>query len=250
MAKKKKKNEETGLEPGADFVPTRLRPIDIQQKAFSTSMRGFYHPEEVDEFLDRLTEDYAAVVDENKRLREGGLIPTEGSGDAEATIRQARAEADEIIRQARAKAAAASGGDSMGAVWPFLAQEREFLRSLAAMVQDHAEGIKRQVREVQEESKAKPAASASTPATQAAPSTSAPTGQKAQSAWAATAATPAPSTSDRPSVVIPPSPVDTPTQKPAEDEPSEEKPAEPAPASADKGSEEPSLRELFWGDED
>jgi DivIVA domain-containing protein len=249
LAKKKKKNEETGLEPGADFVPTRLRPIDIQQKAFSTSMRGYYHPEEVDEFLDRLTEDYAAVVDENKRLREGGIIPTEGSGDAEATIRQARAEADDIIRQARAKAAAASGGDSMGAVWPFLAQEREFLRSLAAMVQDHAEGIKRQVREVQEESKAEPAASPGTPPTRTAPSTSS-TGQKAQSAWTATAATPAPSTSDRPSVVIPPSPVDTPSQKPVEDEPSEDKPAEPPQASTDKGSEEPSLRELFWGDED
>ena len=139
----------------------------------------------------------------------------------------------------------------MGAVWPFLAQEREFLRSLASMVQDHAEGIKRQVREVQEESKVESAAGGSAPATsQAAPSPTGATGQKAQSAWTATAATPAPSTSDRPSVVIPPTPVDTPSQKPAAGKPSEENQAEPGPAPGDKGSEEPSLRELFWGDED
>lgn len=266
MAKKKKKNEETGLEPGADFVPTRLRPIDIQQKSFSTSMRGYYHPEEVDEFLDRLTEDYAAVVDENKRLREGGLVPTQGSADADATIRQARAEADEIIRQARAQAASASSGDAMAPVWPFLSQEREFLRSLASMVQDHAEGIKRQVREIQEESKS-PAASATSPSTsgeQPVKSAGAPV-EKAQSAWTATA-TPTPSPSAGSSaapasagVVIPPSPVDTPSSKPPEAAPAkspEESGAASEPTASgdeadktEKKEDEPSLRELFWGDE-
>lgn len=248
---RKKKNDDTGLEPGADFVPTRLRPIDIQQKAFSTSMRGYYHPEEVDEFLDRLTADYAAVIEENKRMRDGGLLPAEGSADADAIIRQARADAEEIIRQARAQAAAAAtgggGADAMASVWPFLSQEREFLRSLASMVQDHAESIKRQVRGIQQEERS------GAPTTEGAPSATAVAksehiAEETDSAWTATArpaaAAPSPST-DEP-VVIPPSPVDTPERAAAEPKSPVEEPA----AQPEKPGEEPSLRELFWGDED
>ena len=252
MARKKKKDD-TGLEPGADFVPTRLRPIDIQQKAFSTSMRGYYHPEEVDEFLDRLTADYAAVIEENKRLRDGGLLPGEGSADADAIIRKARADADEIIRRARTQAAATSqggGDDAMAPVWPFLSQEREFLRSLASMVQDHAESIKRQVRDIQQEEKSV-ALAASSPSASAV-ERSEHIAEETGSAWTATAkpaaATPeaaAAPARDAP-VVIPPSPVDTPASAaPAETSPVEEPAAEP-----EKPGEEPSLRELFWGDED
>lgn len=256
MARKKKKDD-TGLEPGADFVPTRLRPIDIQQKAFSTSMRGYYHPEEVDEFLDRLTADYAAVIEENKRLRDGGLLPGEGSADADAIIRKARADADEIIRRARTQAAATSqaatsqggGGDAMAPVWPFLSQEREFLRSLASMVQDHAESIKRQVRDIQQEEKSV-ALAASSPSASAV-ERSEHIAEETGSAWTATAkpaaATPgaAPAPARDAPVVIPPSPVDTPAPAPTETSPVEEPAAKP-----EKAGEEPSLRELFWGDED
>lgn len=228
MARKKKKEEQTGLEPGADLVSSRIRPVDIQQQEFRTSFRG-YSPAEVDAFLDRLTEDLAAVTDENKRLKDGLPVGDAGA-EAEAVLRDARAQADAIIRQARSEAAAAptgaaTTGDAMAAVWPFLNREREFLRSLAAMVQEHAEGVKGQARDLQDASKrsAGQAPSASKPAE----SSKAATG----SAWTATSGKPtsgAPTgKKEEPVVAIPPSPVDTPP----------------------KSEEEPSLRELFWGED-
>jgi len=260
VSRKKRNEQGTGLEPGGGFAPSRLRPIDIQQQEFSTSFRG-YEPTEVDAFLDRITEDFAAVHEENKRLKEGGpVMPASGSAaaEAEAVLGQARAQADAILAEARTRAAvvggaASSGGsggeDALSAVWPFLAKEREFLRALAASVQEHAEGVKRQAKLIQESSRqasvaapraapasspAPPAVKSAAPAAKPAAPAAKPVESPAESAWTETAKPAAP-----PVVRIPPTPVDTP--------PSD------APKPADKGGEgsgeEPTLRELFWNDE-
>lgn len=46
-----------------------ITPLEIQNKQFSKKMRGF-DENEVDEFLDRLTEDYEALFRENANLKD------------------------------------------------------------------------------------------------------------------------------------------------------------------------------------
>ncbi len=46
-----------------------ITPLEIQNKQFSKRMRGF-DENEVDEFLDRLTEDYEALYRENANLKD------------------------------------------------------------------------------------------------------------------------------------------------------------------------------------
>ncbi len=46
-----------------------ITPLEIQNKKFSKKMRG-YDENEVDEFLDRLTEDYEALYRENANLKD------------------------------------------------------------------------------------------------------------------------------------------------------------------------------------
>lgn len=46
-----------------------ITPLEIQNKQFSKKMRGF-DENEVDEFLDRLTEDYEALYRENANLKD------------------------------------------------------------------------------------------------------------------------------------------------------------------------------------
>ncbi|HUK56705.1 MAG TPA: DivIVA domain-containing protein [Nitrospiria bacterium] len=47
----------------------KITPLDIQQAGFKVRMRG-YDRQEVDGFLDAITEDYEALVRENNALRE------------------------------------------------------------------------------------------------------------------------------------------------------------------------------------
>jgi len=47
----------------------RLTPLDIQNKEFSRSFRG-YNEDEVDEFLDLIVEDYGALFRENAELKD------------------------------------------------------------------------------------------------------------------------------------------------------------------------------------
>ena len=241
---RKNKNEQSGLEQAGSFQPSRLRPIDVQQVEFRVSRKG-YNETEVDEFLDRITEELVALTEENKHLKEGGA-PVLGLSDtpeeAQEIIRQARVEADAILAAARATAATTGGGDPVAAVYPFLTKEREFLSALGEMVRAHMEGIKSDARALQAAASAQPPAPAP-PAPAAAPADTAPAdtapaGDAAVegSAWAATAAAPpepepepAPEPEAAPEVAsIPPSDVDTPKKK---------------------EGEEPSLRDLFWGDE-
>src|SRR5437762_12192500 len=95
---------------------TRLTPVDVQQQQFRRSFRG-YDEQEVDDFLDRVTEDVGALLEENGRLKEqAGSAPTtpvEGAADAAEASRtvadlkrRAQEEADALVRDAEARAAA------------------------------------------------------------------------------------------------------------------------------------------------
>jgi DivIVA domain-containing protein len=172
---RKKKPESSDVEEGSvakeqSSSPSRagrLTPLDIQQIEFRRSFKG-YDEREVDEFLDRLTEDFAAALDEAQRLRdraEGGLgaVITGGTAagskrSADEIVQRARDDAARIVREAQERATAigaaalgprAAGGegsapssDDRASIAPFIAKEREFLTSLATLVQGHAEAVR------------------------------------------------------------------------------------------------------------
>lgn len=144
----------------------RLTPLDIQQIEFRRSFKG-YDEREVDEFLDRLTEDFAAALDEAQRLRdraEGGLGAVVAGGTeaapkrtANEIVQRARKDAARIVRDAQERATAigaaalgpgtggeraAGGPRDRATIAPFIAKEREFLTSLATLVQGHAETVR------------------------------------------------------------------------------------------------------------
>jgi DivIVA domain-containing protein len=141
------------LNDGTDLGPRkRLTPLDVQQKVFRRATLRGYHEQDVDDFLDEVTEELALLLDEVRQLRERsgpGPIPT---GDptvalrtADDIVRQAREEAEEIIRRARTEAASTGGGVSP-ALNPFLSQERSFLQDLSKLVQDHADAVREMAR--------------------------------------------------------------------------------------------------------
>ena len=68
---RKRKDENDVSEPAAGAPQGRLTPMDIQEKVFKSQpgLHG-YNEREVDEFLDRITEELARVQAENQRLRE------------------------------------------------------------------------------------------------------------------------------------------------------------------------------------
>src|SRR4051812_6491200 len=149
----------------------RLSPVDVQQAQFRRALRG-YDEQEVDDFLDRVTEELALLVDERRAATErAGSLPTvrvANAGDAAAAskqaedlVRQARERADAIVSEANQRAAAivregesraaaggavaagvAAGAGSGAAIGAFVAKERDFLQRLASLVQGHAEGVK------------------------------------------------------------------------------------------------------------
>jgi DivIVA domain-containing protein len=147
---RRKKQEQDAVAPG------RVTPADVQQVEFRLAFRG-YNERDVDAFLDRITEDLSAYLEENQRLRSGAALPATppvGEGEAEEILARARDEAAAIIRRAEQdsaaiRAAAGSAGpgptDTRAAVAPFLNREREFLQSLGTLVQGHAEEIKQMV---------------------------------------------------------------------------------------------------------
>lgn len=110
----------------------KITPIEIRQKAFSRVLRG-YDKEEVDAFLQTLSQEWERVMDENKEYRikldiserevrklrevEGSLYKTlkaaeetgshlieQANRSAELYLREAKAHADSLLREARAKA--------------------------------------------------------------------------------------------------------------------------------------------------
>jgi len=140
-------NEESNAPSGP-----RISPADIQRQEFGVSRFGGYRMRDVDEFLDRLTQSTEVLLAENDRLR-SGASPIVGTSDlaevdrqADEILRRAREEAARIVESARNQHAAMSVGPiddtQRAAVDAFLTQERAFLQSLAALVQGHAESVK------------------------------------------------------------------------------------------------------------
>jgi DivIVA domain-containing protein len=154
----------------------RITALDIQQKEFRVSFRG-YNEREVDEFLDVVTEELARLHAENKRLQEQGeyrqTLPL--GGEAEDVLRRAKEEAERIVAEARSRSASLSGGmpgsgpvapagfDTAEAVNRYLAREREFLQSLASKIHQHIEAVKEDAREVRAAGAAAAAPGASSP---------------------------------------------------------------------------------------
>jgi DivIVA domain-containing protein len=150
-------NDPTGFEPGA---PKKvLVAADIQQKEFRVSRFGGYKMRDVDEFLDEITDSFSALTAEVDRLRtRPGAPPVVGTPDLDDVARQAdeiigraREEAARIVADARGRSPAPVGGEAAAtqgraAVGAFLAEEREFLQSLAGLVQGHAETVKGMVK--------------------------------------------------------------------------------------------------------
>ncbi len=171
MARKK---DESGAGAAA-----RLNPVDVQQIQFRRALRG-YDEQEVDDFLDRVTEELTLLMEERRSATErAGSLPTvrvASAGDAAAAqrqaediVRQARERADQIVREATQRAAAivreaevraaaggvvAAGAGGNAAIASFVAREREFLQQLASLVQGHAEGVKGMVASAREASTA------------------------------------------------------------------------------------------------
>jgi DivIVA domain-containing protein len=155
---KKEQASETGsFDEQADASSgerVRLTPVEIQQKVFRLAFRG-YNERDVDEFLDHVTEDLAALHEENKRLRErvaeGGSVGGDtGAADkqAEAIVRQAREHAVRLVEDAERRAAITEAAGSAAGSLPtaFLLQERQFLQQMASLIQGHAQRLKDEAR--------------------------------------------------------------------------------------------------------
>jgi DivIVA domain-containing protein len=98
--KKKKKDElETGLEDGSALSRRpSLTASDVQAQEFRTGLRG-YNEKDVDAFLDRITEEFEKLTEENQRLRGGASL------DGGTEIADAARAAEEIRSKARQEAA-------------------------------------------------------------------------------------------------------------------------------------------------
>jgi len=256
--------KDTGLGE-AVAAPSRLTPADIQQKEFRVSRFGGYKMRDVDEFLDQITDSFTALTSDVDRLRAGGASPVVGSPDlgdvarqADEIIARARAEAARIVAEARTTAAASTsaaaptGPQDKAAVNAFIAREREFLQSLAGLVQEHAETVKAMAKSARSGSEA-PAAAASGPGSSPTTEQAPPSGSTgAAPAAAAAASSPPPARSTPPAVSPEASEAKVePTRVPESDD--AVRIEEPATAGATRGEAEPegdrSLRELFWGED-
>jgi DivIVA domain-containing protein len=262
MRKRNEQPEDTFADVAA---PARLTPSDVQQKEFGvTRVGGGYRMRDVDAFLDELTNSMTALVEENRRLKEqagsGAMIGApdleEVSRQADEIIRRAREEAAQIVRDATSAtvaagavaADAATSDAGRAAISAFLLLEREFLQSLAGLVQGHAESVKGMARE------ARAAAQAPVPAEGATPEPA-----QAQMPEPVQAQMPEPAPEPEPEPEPDPQPeraelevTDDPGTQAMEpvriDEP---EPAAVGRSDPEEAGEEGdrSLRELFWGEE-
>jgi DivIVA domain-containing protein len=265
-----KKDKAIGEAPAS--ASSRLTPMDIQQKEFRVSRFGGYKMRDVDEFLDQITDTFAALSAEIDRLRTGGAAPVVGAPDLDDVARQA----DEIIARARADAAritaearatggaaataipAAPTGQDRTAVNAFIVREREFLQSLAGLVQEHAETVKDMAKSSRRSAPASAAAASTAPAASE-PSPGATPKPNAEGERAAEP--PADEKPSRPQAASEPgpAPVSMPAGRASEQATRLPEPEdtvrieEPAPAGATRREAESdgdrSLRDLFWGED-
>ncbi|HEY6651634.1 MAG TPA: DivIVA domain-containing protein [Actinomycetota bacterium] len=242
--------------PPATGGGATITPLDIQQKEFRVSRFGGYRMRDVDEFLDKLTEVVTGLTEENARLRrQAGAGPVVGSPDLEDVARQAdeiiqraRDEAARIDTEARARASLAaapmfaSEGDR-AAVKAFLAQERSFLESLAGLVQGHAETVKTMARSARRPDESSTASAEGSDAPEA------PTEPVADEPAPPPAAV---ETSDPDEGIVEIRDAEATQSLPAAEEPGELAPTRPTTTgrTKDRGDGDPSLRELFWGEEE
>jgi DivIVA domain-containing protein len=253
--KKKKQAEETGFgEQTGTGQRSRLTPVDIQQRVFRLAFRG-YNERDVDEFLDHVTEDLAALHEENKRLREqggggGGENLEAARNQAETIVREAREHAARLIEEAGGQPAAAGGVAGLSS--SFLLRERDFLQKLAHSVQDHAKWLKE---EAQRQRSSAPPVTTAPPRDKGGKgsgSAKKPRGSgsnaKGTSVEEATAAWGPPQQG-----AAEPSPGLTREQAPGEADPLlaawESAFTAEGPEAKSRKEGEPSLRELFWGEE-
>jgi len=196
---RKRKDEGDVSEPAAGAPHGRLTPTEIQEKVFRSQpgLHG-YNEREVDEFLDRITEELARVHAENQRLREQ-LAGGQAGGAASVAV-------------AAAVAGPQIGGD-------YIAREKEFLRSLATLIQSHAEAVRQDVRRA-----AAPGAS------RAASPTAMPAVESAEAAPVAAAPL-----------------IEAEAAQPALDTGPRE--LDPVPAGAEPAQQDETIRELFWGED-
>ena len=156
MRKKKKdaQQEAGGFTEEPGVADRRLTPTDVQEKVFRLSFRG-YNEQDVDRFLDEVTEELASLYEENKRLREradegGGIASTEIVKEAERraaeTVRQAREYAARLMEDAGKSASGGAAPMAAPAPSSFLIRERDFLQRLASLIQEHAEAMKTHAR--------------------------------------------------------------------------------------------------------
>jgi DivIVA domain-containing protein len=251
-------------EPAPASGTARITPADIQQVEFRLAFRG-YNERDVDAFLDRITEDLSAYLEENQRLQTTpGVVrvPDPGASDeAEAVLAEAREEAAAIIRRAedeaaaiRAAGGAGGGGDARSAVAPFLNKEREFLQGLGGLVQAHAEEIKAMVMAIRARAEmAQAGESASSEVrVDAGVGPEGPATSRSSAEGPSATLEPATSGEIRSRLGFEPETVSAPDDAPIEETVIVESATEPvyttegSPASDRR---ERSLRELFWGEE-
>jgi DivIVA domain-containing protein len=245
--------------PGStgSIAGAKITPLDIQQKEFRVSRFGGYRMRDVDEFLDKLTEVVSGLVDENARLRrQAGAAPVVGSPDlddvgrqADEIIQRARDEAARIAAEARARATAPAGGtdEDRAAVKAFLNQERAFLQELAGLVQGHAETVKGMAKDARRPEVTDTPATEPIPEPPLAPDASAPpaappSGEDEEPA----ADEPDDDPTDR---VVEIAEADATQTLPPPDERTELAQSRPSAGQERAGEGDPSLRELFWGEE-
>ena len=235
---------------GTPTAGAKITPLDIQQKEFRVSRFGGYRMRDVDEFLDKLTEVVSGLVDENARLRrQAGAAPVVGSPDladvarqADEIIQRARDEAARIAAETRAQATAPVAGtdEDRAAVKAFLNQERAFLQELAGLVQGHAETVKGMAKGARRSQ----VADAPAPEPPSAPDASAPPAVEPSQEPAAGDADEG--TTDR---VVEIADADATQTMPAPDDRPELAQSRPSAGQERTGEGDPSLRELFWGEE-
>ncbi len=246
-----------GEPAGTPAAGAKITPLDVQQKEFRVSRFGGYRMRDVDEFLDQLTEVLSGLVDENARLRrQAGAAPVVGSPDlddvarqADEIIQRARDEAARIAAEARARATAPVAGtdEDRAAVKAFLNQERAFLQELAGLVQGHAETVKGMAKGARRPEAADAATAEPVPEPPAAPDASAPPAvdrPREDDAPAAGEADEDPT--DR---VVEIADTDATQTMPAPDERTKLAQSRPSAGQERAGEGDPSLRELFWGEE-
>ena len=98
----------------------KITPLDIYQQEFKRVLRGF-DPDEVEDFLERIADDYEQLIKENASLEQkieslesqlamdGKVVQENESGmiagqEADNVIREAKKEAESIIREAKKEA--------------------------------------------------------------------------------------------------------------------------------------------------